>query len=136
MGAKETKPGKAPSRWKGAVATVIQAGWSARADLGTVRHAAMEKVVRGLPLTEEEEKNVPIGFIKFLIDHPEIVPWRAEWRLFDEDARISGCCDLLCEQGIILDWKNVEHRSIISNASMVRRAPYLSFNALSNPKSR
>jgi len=48
-------------------------------------------------------------FIQFLNDHPDLKPYRTEWKVYDEDLKISGCIDMIYENPdetlSIYDWK-------------------------------
>ena len=48
-------------------------------------------------------------FINFLKDHPDLKPFRTEWKVYDEDLKISGCIDMVYENTdgtlSIYDWK-------------------------------
>ena len=48
-------------------------------------------------------------FINFLKDHPDLKPYRTEWKVYDEDIKISGCIDMVYENPdgtlSIYDWK-------------------------------
>lgn len=52
-------------------------------------------------------------FGAFVRDHPEMVPYRTEWRIFDETTRVSGSVDMVFlhpEDGSIsiYDWKRTQ----------------------------
>jgi hypothetical protein len=47
-------------------------------------------------------------FEQFILDHPELEPFRSEWRIFDEEFCIAGTIDLICKNDgeyQIYDWK-------------------------------
>ncbi|MBA3757205.1 MAG: PD-(D/E)XK nuclease family protein [Nitrosomonas sp.] len=48
-------------------------------------------------------------FLKYVADHAKLVPYRTEWRIFDEDIKICGTIDMvyLAADGslILHDWK-------------------------------
>jgi ATP-dependent exoDNAse (exonuclease V) beta subunit len=48
-------------------------------------------------------------FINFLNDFPYLKPYRTEWKVYDEDIKISGCIDMVYENPdgslSIYDWK-------------------------------
>jgi hypothetical protein len=52
---------------------------------------------------------VPPHFLKFVADHPHLKPYRAEWMIFDEHARLAGSIDMVYENPdgtlMIYDWK-------------------------------
>jgi ATP-dependent exoDNAse (exonuclease V) beta subunit len=48
-------------------------------------------------------------FLHFIRDHPELKPYRTEWMIFDEDAKLAGSIDMVYENPdgtlSIYDWK-------------------------------
>ena len=65
-----------------------------------------------------KEKNVDLDqnpdiewlyFIKFIKDFPDLKPYRTEWKVYDDDIKISGCIDMVYENPdgtlSIYDWK-------------------------------
>ncbi len=47
-------------------------------------------------------------FLKFLRENPELLPYRTEWKVYDEEHRISGTIDLVeSHEGVfdMYDWK-------------------------------
>ena len=108
------------------------------AQLGTEMHYAIECYYRGEPpLTphlgesvgkDKEGKDVckeglgedDVGatanavlsphFRAFLADHPNLIPYRTEWMIFDEDVRLAGSIDMVYagdneNEVMIYDWK-------------------------------
>ena len=100
----------------------VRTEWNTRRDVGTRRHAFYERFILGDPtLTDDEVRaEVPLAFLRFWRDHPTLVPWRTEWRIFDERVRVSGTLDLLCTGGILVDWKNYEPESLFPERERAR----------------
>ena len=52
---------------------------------------------------------LPIQFLRFLADHPNLRCYRTEWMIFDEDVKIAGSIDFVSENDdgtlTIYDWK-------------------------------
>lgn len=50
-------------------------------------------------------------FLAFVKDHPDMVPYRTEWRVYDEDLKMAGSIDMVYENPdgtlAIYDWKRV-----------------------------
>jgi ATP-dependent exoDNAse (exonuclease V) beta subunit len=49
-------------------------------------------------------------FLEYVIDHPELRPYRTEWTIFDEDLKLAGSIDMIYEDPedgtlSIYDWK-------------------------------
>ncbi|WP_340153454.1 hypothetical protein [uncultured Marivirga sp.] len=75
------------------------------ANLGTVLHEQIENYYLKQPVTETDEF---ILFKEFVKDHPNISPYRTEWRIFDDHYNIAGTIDLISKNGgnfEIYDWK-------------------------------
>ncbi len=49
------------------------------------------------------------GFLRFVADHPDLVPFRSEWRVYDEDVGVAGSIDMVFVNAdntlSIYDWK-------------------------------
>lgn len=77
--------------------------WTNQTELGTQLHANIERFLLDEPYYETDM--FPM-FREFYRDHP-VVPYRTEWTVYDEDARIAGTIDALDFQvyPIMLDWK-------------------------------
>jgi hypothetical protein len=66
-----------------------------------------------LSLAEKETENLKkawIYFLNFVKDYSYMQPYRTEWRIYHEEARIAGSIDLLCKIlhtncYILFDWK-------------------------------
>lgn len=83
--------------------------WKSRgeeaAKKGTYLHQQIEKYFLGETYKETEEFKL---FKQFIADHPEINPYRSEWRVFDEEFHVAGTIDLISWNGNeleIFDWK-------------------------------
>ena len=81
---------------------------------GTLMHRAIELYFNGeLPEADRPDTDEFRHFLKFHADLPkllgEVQPYRTEWMVFAEDARLAGSIDMTLTnpQGeiIILDWK-------------------------------
>jgi hypothetical protein len=93
----------------------VQTYWDQNRDAGTDKHTMYEQLVLGRPLTEEEEtERLPLGCLRFHHDHPTRVPYRTEWRVFDEASLVCGSPDMVWCQGILSDWKNYQADSLFS----------------------
>jgi hypothetical protein len=86
-------------------------GRASAAQFGSERHAVYEKILLGETTTPAEEELIPPGFLLFLDDHPHLKPYRTEWRVYHQPARIAGSCDALFEDGLLVDWKNCKFGS-------------------------
>jgi len=78
------------------------------AEFGTSMHKHIEEFYNGKELPEEDIVELTY-FKNFYTDHPELVPFRTEMMIYDEDIRICGSVDMLFlnEDGTlnIYDWK-------------------------------
>lgn len=75
------------------------------ANQGTYLHEQIEKYYLNQPFTETNEFHL---FKHFVSEHQNIMPYRTEWRIFDEKFNIAGTIDLIAENGQgfeIYDWK-------------------------------
>jgi ATP-dependent exoDNAse (exonuclease V) beta subunit len=78
------------------------------AEFGTSMHKHIEEFYNGKELPEKDI--VELAYFKnFYTDHPELIPFRTEMMIYDEDIRICGSVDMLFlnEDGTlnIYDWK-------------------------------
>ena len=74
-------------------------------DKGTYLHKQIEKYYLGEQYEETEEFHL---FNKFVSKHEDIIPYRSEWRVFDEEYNIAGTIDLISKNNVgydIYDWK-------------------------------
>lgn len=72
---------------------------------GTFLHEQIEKYYLNQDYEQADEFQL---FEQFVDDHPEIKPYRSEWRIFDEEHHIAGTIDLVSKNGNgfeIYDWK-------------------------------
>jgi len=105
-----------PERWKkspyyGKSPEEIKAGWDKNrdeaAEKGTEMHANIERYYLGQPiggnplqppLLGDDDASaciLPKQFMDFVKDHPDLIPYRTEWMIFDEDVRIAGSIDMI-----------------------------------------
>ena len=73
-------------------------------NLGTQMHEKIERYYLGLPNESDETYEL---FRRFAQDY-NLIPYRTEWAIYDEDSGVAGTLDFLnCEDGIftIYDWK-------------------------------
>ena len=58
-------------------------------------------------------------FINFIRDHPDLKPYRTEWLIYDEDAKVAGSIDMVFENSdgtlSIYDWKRSKDISKVNN---------------------
>jgi len=89
----------------------ILASWDKNRDsasgAGSSMHADIEKYYNGFDV---ENSSTEFQYFKnFLADHPELIPYRTEWMIYDEDIKISGSIDMVYENPDgtlqIYDWK-------------------------------
>lgn len=94
---------------------VLEKKWKDKAELsakdGKILHEQIEKYF----LNNENFTSKEFGFFKdFMIDNPQISPFRTEWRIFDEEYLVAGTIDLVSKnrnEYEIYDWKR-SHRII------------------------
>jgi ATP-dependent exoDNAse (exonuclease V) beta subunit len=111
------------SKYYGKTADEIKAEWDKirdeAADAGTKMHLAIEQYYNSqidptIPL-EQEPKVIDTveyrHFEKFKKDHEHLVPFKTEWRIFDEDLKLAGSIDMIFKDPnnegciYIYDWK-------------------------------
>ena len=100
------------SKYFGKTKDEIKEEWKQNGDsaakLGTQMHKMFEDYYNGLPV-EADTSVEYIYFQRFIADHQQMVPYRSEWTVYDEDLKISGSIDMtfLNEDGTlsIYDWK-------------------------------
>jgi hypothetical protein len=105
-----------PERWKkspyyGKTPAEIKAGWDKNrdeaAEKGTEMHAQIERWASPpdppswvktnkdlLEYNKELNETVPDHYLDFVKDHQDLIPYRTEWMIFDEDVRIAGSIDM------------------------------------------
>jgi len=72
---------------------------------GTLLHEQIEKYYLGEEYKDTEAFKL---FRQFVKDHPNLSPYRSEWRIFDDTHHIAGTIDLIAKNGSgfeIYDWK-------------------------------
>jgi hypothetical protein len=78
------------------------------AAFGTSMHKYIEEFYNGIDLPAEFPVELSY-FARFYHDHPELVPFRTEMMIYDEDIRICGSVDMLFQNEdntlSIYDWK-------------------------------
>jgi hypothetical protein len=80
---------------------------------GTRMHAFIDDYYNGdrsLDDIKPEQKELWL-FRKFVLDYPELIPYRSEWFVFtDNQTRITGAIDMIFVNGPIMDtlWNNTE----------------------------
>ncbi|WP_405377952.1 hypothetical protein [Nonlabens sp. Asnod3-A02] len=75
------------------------------ANLGTFLHEQIESFYLNQPYEQTEEF---YQFENFVSDHPNLNPYRSEWRIFDDNIGVAGTIDLIVknQQNFdIYDWK-------------------------------
>jgi hypothetical protein len=91
------------SPYYGMTADAIKAAWDANRDAaaaaGTAMHYNIECHYNGLPIPPDDTEALEFRyFLQFYADHaPHLRPYRTEWTVFDEAARISGSIDMVFE---------------------------------------
>jgi hypothetical protein len=70
------------------------------ANKGTFLHEQIEKYYLNKPFSRTEEFHL---FEQFVHDHPDIEPYRSEWRVFDEHYHFAGTIDLIVKNGNLFD---------------------------------
>ncbi len=105
--------GKNP-RYVGKTPDEIKAIWKGDAEFGSRRHLAMEHFLDRNEAAIEWDY-VPIGFLRFMEDHPTFVPYRVEWSLFHYTCRTgyplygqvdAVFLDTATGKLVVVDWKN------------------------------
>lgn len=83
--------------------------WNSRgkeaANQGTHLHEQIENFYLGQEYVKTSEFHL---FEQFCKDHPNLNPYRTEWRVFDEEHHIAGTIDLITKNGAgyeLYDWK-------------------------------
>lgn len=100
------------SKYFGKSRQEIKDGWSENgkqaAEFGTAMHKHIELFYNGIPLPQIASIELAY-FDRFQSDHPELLPFRTEMMIYDEDLSICGSVDMLFqhEDGSlsIYDWK-------------------------------
>ncbi|CAM9104161.1 unnamed protein product [Sphacelaria rigidula] len=105
------------SKYFGMSPEEIKTGWEENRDSaaksGTAMHQCIEDFYNGddkLTTLTTPDKEFEF-FERFRLDHQDLVPYRTEWCIFDEDAKVSGSVDMVYEDKlnpgsyVIADWK-------------------------------
>lgn len=113
------------SQYYGKTPEEIKAEWDKNRDkaaqLGTDMHYGIECYYRGeTPQTPLLAEGVGVSdallspyFLAFLADNPNLIPYRTEWMIFNEDVRLAGSIDMVYrdvsngrdDELMIYDWK-------------------------------
>ena len=93
--------------------------WNERSELaknaGKKLHESIENFYLGLSVDKTKEFTL---FEKFSEDNKQLIPFRTEWRIYDEEHNIAGTVDLIAKNNSeyeIYDWKRSE--KIVDTAS-------------------
>lgn len=69
----------------------------------------MEKAMKEQKVEDKVEDKEWNYFIQFITDYPDMVPYRTEWMIYDEDSKVAGSIDMVYENSdgtlSIYDWK-------------------------------
>lgn len=102
------------SKYFGMTKQEIKDSWNKNRDKaatsGTNMHALFENYYNCIDNSEEDKSSVEYGYFEnFINDHMELVPYRTEWNVFHEEAKLAGSIDMVYvnEDGTlsIYDWK-------------------------------
>jgi hypothetical protein len=102
----------AKSPYYGKTPEQIKAGWDLNRDeaaaAGTEMHQLIERWASPpsppswvktnkdlLEYNKELNEIVPEHYLQFVKDHPNLIPYRTEWMIFDEDVKIAGSIDMI-----------------------------------------
>lgn len=101
------------SKYYGQTPDEIKAGWEQNRDSaaksGTAMHQIIEDYYNGKEVNRTGREFQ--FFQSFRDDHKDLVPYRTEWCIFDEEAKVSGSVDMVYEDlgnpgsYVIADWK-------------------------------
>jgi hypothetical protein len=105
-------------KYFGMTADQIRESWNKNKEdassKGTLLHLNIEKYYNGVPVSDD---TLEYGyFMNFVKDHPHLEPYRTEWSIFHDEARISGQIDILffnrnTGEFEIGDWKRTKDLS-------------------------
>ena len=104
------------SKYYGQTPDEIKAGWeqnrNSAAKAGTAMHQSIEDYYNGKQVDDISIISREFEFFeKFKYEHKDLVPYRTEWCIFDEEAKVSGSVDMVYEDlanpgcYVIADWK-------------------------------
>jgi ATP-dependent exoDNAse (exonuclease V) beta subunit len=76
-------------------------------------------------------------FLQFVRDHPDLVPYRTEWMIYDEELKLAGSIDMVYENPdgtlMIYDWKRCKEIVQVNNWNkyatnpLIKRMPDCNF---------
>lgn len=99
------------SKYYGKTANEIKMGWDQNRDdaanAGTKMHYDIECHYNGVSVDND---SIEFKYFKaFVLDHPNLVPYRTEWTIWDSELKIAGSIDMVYENPdgtlSIYDWK-------------------------------
>lgn len=102
------------SKYYGMTADEIKTSWSNNgmeaAKLGTKMHKSIENYWNKIENDTEDTDTIEFKmFLQFHKDHPDLVPYRTEWEVYQEDYDICGSIDMIFVNEdnslSIYDWK-------------------------------
>jgi len=107
----------------------IQAMWDKKRDAssgaGTKMHYDIECYFNNETVVNDSVEYA--YFMKFVQDYPDLVPYRTEWMIYDEDLKLSGSIDMIFENPdgtlTIADWKRVTEIEYESNFGKMAITP-------------
>lgn len=109
-------------RYAGMTCEEIKNKWNKEgkesAEKGSLMHLNIELFSNNEKVTDESvEFN---QFLQFREDHPNLIPYRTEWTIFDTDYRIAGSIDMIYydkndNSYNIYDWKRTKEFKIFSS---------------------
>lgn len=99
-----------------------------QAQLGTVLHNEIENYYNNKSFDKENSEFQ--YFLKFKERYPKMIPYRTEWRIFDEELLIAGTVDMVYKKDnnelYMFDWKRSK-KVIRSNGEPSLSDPYGNF---------
>jgi len=136
------------NKYWGKSADQIKASWRATGDAasgaGTKLHSRIENFMNNdeiqsiysqkemYELYNRELKDDAVEweyFLDFVRDHPELVPYRTEWMIFDEELKIAGSIDMVYENPdgtlSIYDWKRCKEITKVHDWNKVATNPLI-----------
>jgi len=136
-------------KYWGQTAEQIKASWKANGDAvagaGTNLHERIENFMNNEKLKpgyllkdlyEDYSKNSDSNelewdyFLKFVIDNPELKPYRTEWMIFHEEMKLAGSIDMVFENDdgtlSIYDWKRSKEITKVNNWNQYALNPLIS----------
>ena len=102
------------ARERGITKQEILAEWKEKGDtsasLGTQLHEEIENYYNGQPYNDDLPEFQ--HFLKFKEKYDSMIPFRSEWRIFDEDLLVAGTVDMVYQKEgnelYMFDWKRSE----------------------------